>query len=233
MADAVLARNSQIVIDVWSDVMCPFCYLGDTLLTQALDDFPHQDDVTVRHHSYLLMPDVPAGEVVGLDEHLVVQRGVPRAQAEAANAQLVARAKSLGLDFRTDRVIVTQTRAAHRLSHYAATQGRQREMVRRLFKAYFTDGLDVNDHAVLAGLAGDIGLDPHEAMDVLESDAFERELEVDLRQAGDLSITGVPFFVFQGKYGVSGAQSSEVFRRVLNTTWDEVSATEPQPRTPQ
>lgn len=217
----VAPTGPRLAVDVWIDVMCPFCYLGDAAFGQALNDFPHRDRVDVRHRSFLLLPDVPVGEVVGLDDHLVVQRGVRRAQARAANADLVERAAALGLVLRADRVIVARTRTAHRLLQYAAAHGRQGPMVTRLFKAYFTDGLDVSDVRVLAGLAADADLDARAAAAVLESDAFEPELRADLRRAAELSVAGVPFFLFAGRYGVSGAQPVQVFRRALATAWDD------------
>lgn len=224
MAGEAFGRKSDgIVIDVWSDVMCPFCYLGDTHLAKALERFPHRDKVEVRYHSFLLMPDLPVDTKISLNELLVSQRGFPREQAEAANAQFAERGTAVGLDYRMDDAIATNTRAAHRLSHFAATQGSQHEMVIRLFKAYFTDGLYLGDYQVLAGLAEEIGLNRADALAALESGAFEEELNADLQQAQQLGITGVPFFVFGGKYAVSGAQPVEGLLQALETTWGELA----------
>jgi len=224
MAGETFGRAAdRLVVDVWSDVMCPFCYMGETLLAQALERFPHSAEVEVRYHSYLLMPDLPTDRAVDLIELLVAERGFPREQAEAMNAKVAARGKELGLDYRFDRAIATNTRAAHRLTHFAKQAGRQHEMPQRLFRAYFTDGLNVGDHAVLAELAAEVGLDRDAALSALDSGVFDDDVEADLRQARQLGITGVPFFVFNGKYAVSGAQPVEAFLRVLNTTWDEMS----------
>ena len=225
MGGEAFGRKAEggIVIDVWSDIMCPFCYLGDTHLAKALERFPHRDKVEVRYHSYLLMPELPVETKISLNDLLVSKRGFPREQAEAANAQFAERGKGVGLDYRMDDAIATNTRSAHRLSHFAATRGKQHEMIIRLFKAYFTDGLYVGDYQVLADLAEEIGLDRAEALAALESGAFEEELDADLDRARQLGITGVPFFVFAGKYAVSGAQPVEGFLQALETTWNELA----------
>ncbi|MFI1733689.1 DsbA family protein [Streptomyces acidicola] len=125
----------------------------------------------------------------------------------------------IGLDFHLDSAIATNTRTAHRLIHWAGSQGRQHGMVERLFRAYFTEGLDVGDHDVLAGLAAELGLDPTAAREALDGDAFDADFEADVRQAARLGITGVPFFVFDGQYAVSGAQPVEAFLQALDTAW--------------
>ncbi|MGW1025808.1 DsbA family oxidoreductase [Streptomyces sp. NPDC002577] len=211
--------GGRLVIDVWSDIMCPFCYIGDTLLAQALEAFAHESDVEIRYHSYQLMPHLPVGQAVGLNELLSKERGFSKAQAKAMNAQVAQRAAQIGLDFRLDSAIATNTRAAHRLIHFAESRGRQHDMVQRLFRAYFTDGLDVGDHDVLAGLAAEIGLDRAAAREALDGGAFDAEVDADVREAGQLGIGGVPFFVFDGQYAVSGAQPVEVFLQALDTAW--------------
>jgi predicted DsbA family dithiol-disulfide isomerase len=216
--------DDRLVVDVWSDIMCPFCYIGDTVLAQAVERFQHASDVEIRYHSFQLMPHLPADHAVDLNELLEKERGFPRAQAEAMNAQVAARAALIGLDFRLGSAIATNTRAAHRLIHWARSQGRQHDMVQRLFRAYFTDGLNVGDHDVLAGLAAETGLDRGAAREALGSGAFDADFEADVRQAGELGITGVPFFVFDGRYAVSGAQPVEAFLQALETAWQDKSA---------
>jgi predicted DsbA family dithiol-disulfide isomerase len=211
--------DDRLVVDVWSDVMCPFCYIGDTLLALAVEKFPHGSDVAIRYHSYQLMPHLPADHAVGLNELLQKERGLPQAQARAMNAQVAARAAQIGLDFRMDSAIATNTRAAHRLIHFAKDRGRQHEMVHRLFRAYFTDGLNVGEYDVLAGLAAEIGLDRDAAREALESGAFDADFQADVRQAEQLGITGVPFFIFDGRYAVTGAQPVESFLQALDTAW--------------
>jgi predicted DsbA family dithiol-disulfide isomerase len=219
--DAFDRVADAIVIDVWSDVMCPFCYLGDKHLELALEQFPHRDKVEVRYHSFLLMPELSADTRVGLNELLASHRGMPLEQAAAMNAQFAERGAPIGLDYRMDDAIATSMRAAHRLSHFAATHGKQHEMVIRLFKAYFTDGLFLGENEVLADLAAEVGLDRGEALVALESGAFEDEVDADLRQAQEIGIRGVPFFVFDGRFAVSGAQPVEGYTQALETTWTE------------
>lgn len=216
---------ARIVVDVWSDVMCPFCYMGDALLDQALERFEHAEAVSVRYHSFLLMPDLPVDTAVNLDDLLVTQRGLSRAQAKAMNAQVAARGRQVGLDYRFDRAIATNTRRAHELSHFAKRHGRQHDMIRRLFKAYFTDGLNVGDRDTLADLAAEIGLDRDAAATSLASGEFAAAVDADLLQARQLGITGVPFFVFNQAYAVSGAQPVEAFGQVLERVWGESAGT--------
>lgn len=226
MSDQAADRTAgRIVVDVWSDVMCPFCYLGDTLFQQALRQFPHRDSVDIRYHSFLLMPDLPADSVMDLYELLVTRRGYPREHAEAMNARVAESARQAGLDFRFDRAIATNTHRAHELTHFAAGHGRQHEMVLRLFRAYFTDGRNVGDRDVLADLAAEVGLDRAEAASSLGSGEFTEAVQADLRQAQQLGISAVPFFVFNNTYGVSGAQPVEAFLEALGKTWKETTGT--------
>lgn len=203
--------------------MCPFCYMGDTLLERALEAFDHREAVDITYHSFLLMPDLPVDQTFDLDDLLVNQRGYPRAQAQQMNAQVAERGKQLGLEYRFDRAIATNTRRAHELSHFALRQGRQHDMMRRLFAAYFTEGLNVGDRDVLAELAAEIGLDRDAAAAALAAGEFADDVEADLREAQQIGINGVPFFVFNYKYAISGAQPVEAFSEVLNTVWDEVA----------
>ena len=219
-ADVFGRRADRVTVDVWSDVMCPFCYMGDALLAQAIERFPHGPSVEVTYHSFELMPELPVGEAVDLHELLVRKRGFPREQAEAMNAQVAARGAKLGLDYRFDKAVATNTRAAHRLTHFAKSAGRQREMVDRLFRAYFTEGRNVGSHDELADLAAEVGLDRTGALAALDTRAFEQEVKADLRRARELGITGVPFFVFNNTYGLSGAQPVESFLQALHTAWN-------------
>jgi len=212
----------RLVVDVWSDVMCPFCYMGDALLGQALEKFPHASGVEVRYHSFLLMPQLSDGDApVNAAELLSAHHGLPLEQARAMNEQVTERARQVGLDYHFERTQAVSTRTAHQLSHFAATQGKQHEMIQRLFQAYFTDGLNLADHEVLAGLAADVGLDRDAALAALTSGEFADGVAADLEQARQYGIQGVPFFVFAGKYAVSGAQPVEAFLQALDTSWNE------------
>ncbi|MFD2793455.1 DsbA family oxidoreductase [Promicromonospora vindobonensis] len=214
--------TDRLVVDVWSDVMCPFCYMGDTLLAQALEKFPHASGVDVRYHSFLLMPELSDDDTpVSPTELLSAKHGLPRDQAQAMNDQVAERARQIGLDYHLDDAQAVGTRTAHQLSHFAATQGKQHEMVQRLFQAYFTEGLNVADRQVLGDLAADVGLDRDAAGAALTSGEFADAVEADIQQARQYGIQGVPFFVFAGKYAVSGAQPVEAFLQALDTSWAE------------
>lgn len=206
--------DGPIVVDVWSDIMCPFCYMGDTLLMQAAASSGRPVDV--RYHSYQLMPDLPTDSAANVNEVLASKRGIPREQAEAMNAQVTERAAQLGLEYHLDHAQATNTKAAHRLIHFASSEGRGHEMTQRLFRAYFTEGRNLGDYAVLADLAVDAGLDRDRALAALESGAFGDAFDRDVAQAHELGIGGVPFFVFDGRYAVSGAQPVEVFAQALD-----------------
>jgi len=209
----------RLVVDVWSDVMCPFCYMGDALLSKALKQFPHAASVEVRYRSYQLMPQLPADRAVNVNELLVREKGFPRAQAEAMNAQLAARGKEIGLDYQFDKALAVNTRAAHRLSHFAKRKGKQHDLMLRLFRAYFTEGQHLGKHEVLADLAADVGLDRTAALDALASGAFEDDVKADEKKGRELGIQGVPFFVIDGKYAISGAQPVGTFSKALDTAW--------------
>jgi len=174
----------RLVVDVWSDVVCPFCYMGDTLLDQALEKFPHASGVEVRYHSFLLMPEVADGDApVNPSDLLAAKYRIPLEQARTMNDQVTERARQIGLDYHMDQAQTVSTRTAHQLSHFAATQGKQHEMVRRLFQAYFTDGLNVADHQVLADLAAEVGLDRDAALAALTSGEFADAVAADIQQA--------------------------------------------------
>lgn len=205
--------EDRVTVDVWSDIMCPFCYMGDALLQQAASASGHELDI--RYHSYQLMPHLPADTAINVNDLLEKERGLPRQQAVEMNRQVAARAAQIGLTYRMDDAIATNTRSAHRLTHFAKRHGKQHELMERLFRAYLTDGLNIGDHVVLADLAAEAGLDREAALEALSTDAFAAEFDADVEQAQQLGISGVPFFVFNGKYGVSGAQPVEVFQQAL------------------
>lgn len=215
-----------IVVDIWSDVVCPFCYLGNAVFKQAVEQFPHGSAVQVRYHSFQLNPAFPAGDAVLADDFLVKQYGMPKAQIEESHAQLAARGARSGLDYRFSRSLMVNTLDAHRMIHLAKAHGQELPMVERLFRAEFTDGLNLADHTVLADLAAELGLDRAEALETLTTKAYEKDIRADLAQARQLGISGVPFFVFDNKRAVSGAQPVETFRRALDVTWQD-RATQP------
>lgn len=214
-------------VEIWSDVVCPWCYIGKRRFEAALAQFPHADQVEVRWRSYELDPTVPRRDPGAprppgrLTDRLIAKMGMSPAQVDQMNTQLTALAREVGLDYHLDRAIPANTFDAHRLLQWAFEQGQQAVLEERLFRAYFTDGLDVADHAVLAQLAGEVGLDPDAAGTVLgESSRYADAVRADITEAAQLGATGVPFYVLDRRFGVSGAQPTELFVQALTQAWE-------------
>ncbi|WP_405108317.1 DsbA family oxidoreductase [Paenibacillus sp. FSL K6-1217] len=208
-------------IDIWSDYACPFCYIGKRRLEHALSQFPDRDKVEVVFRSFQLDPNARKDETRDIHELLAGKYGMTREKAQAMNAQLAEQAQDVGLEFNFDTIRSTNTFDAHRLSHYAAAEGKAPQLTERLLRAYFTDSLNLGDRQVLAELAAEVGLDQAKVAAVLDSEAYGDKVHADIEQARQLNITGVPFFVFNNKYAVSGAQPGPVFTEVLDTVWAE------------
>ncbi|MDB4879221.1 MAG: oxidoreductase [Gemmatimonadetes bacterium] len=208
-------------IDIWSDIACPWCYVGKRRFEEALRRFDHRDDVTVLWHSFELDPGAPATHEEPQAELLARKYGMPVAKAEEMNARMTAAAAGEGLEFHFDRVRVGNTFDAHRLVHLAHAQGKQDAMKERLMRAYLTEGLAIGTAPVLQQLGEDVGLDASQVRTTLAGDAYAAEVRTDESRARQLGITGVPFFVIDGRYGVSGAQSPEVLLGALEQAWAE------------
>src|SRR5262245_29814934 len=206
---------SALTVDVWSDIACPFCFLGKHRFQSALEEFPDRADVTVRWRSFQLNPGLRTDRTMSINEYLSRHKGINIRHAATMNDRLARVGREEGLVYDFDRIVVANTFDAHRFLHFAAQQGKQDAAIERLFVAYFTDGKNVDDHAELAALGGDIGLDPADVRSVLESNRFADEVRADIAEAAQLGIDGVPFFVFDGRYGVSGAQERAVFLGAL------------------
>ncbi|QOT11560.1 DsbA family oxidoreductase [Paenibacillus sp. JNUCC32] len=210
-------------VEIWSDFMCPFCYIGKRRFESALEQFPHKDQVEVVYRSFELDPNASYKPGVSMDELLAAKYGMSKEQAKAANANVTQQAASVGLTYHMDRVIPANSFDAHRLVHFAAQHGKMKDMTERLFRAYFTDAENLEDKNLLADLAAEVGLEREQAMAVLESDAFQSEVRADEAAATNLGIRGVPFFVLGGKYAVSGAQPLEVFTDALDKAYREAN----------
>ncbi len=215
-------------IDIWSDIVCPFCYIGKRRLEAALERFEHRDQVEVHWHSFELDPNAPVGAQESTVEHVAGKYGIPLQQARANNAGLAAQAATVGLQFNWEDALTANTFDAHRLVHLAATKSPEMadELEERLMRAFFTEGFAVDDRDVLLDIASDAGLNTEEAEAVLDSDRFADDVRADQATARNIGISGVPFFVFAEKYAVSGAQPLEVFENALATAWAE---TQPKP----
>ena len=205
-------------IDVWTDIICPFCTVGNAELDRALASFPHADQVTVVPRSFELHPGAP---VEPTTDYLTRKYGWPPAQLAAQCDHIAARAESVGLTYHWRPSISAPTLDAHRLVKLAAAQGLAREAERAFMLAYFTDARDVSDHAVLREVAAAVGLDAARIDQVLASDEFADAVAADGAEARQYGVTGTPFFLIDGKYGISGAQPAEAFSRALMQVWAE------------
>lgn len=210
-----------MLVEIWSDVVCPWCYIGKRRFETALERFPHRDDVEVVWRSFELDPNAPRRVEGVASERLARKYGITVEQAEASHAQMTDVARGEGLDFRLDHAQSGNTFDAHRLIHLAAAQDLQDAMEERLMRAYFTEGAPIGDRDTLVTLASEVGLDPDEVRKVLESDDYAEAVRADERRAASLGITSVPFVALDEKYGVSGAQPADTFRRALQQAWDE------------
>lgn len=214
----------KLHLDIWSDIACPWCYVGKRRLEAALTKFAHRDDVEVTWRAFELDPKAPAvgDPKVTHAMHLARKYGRSPAQAEAMLRSMTDTAAADGLTMRFDIARLGNTFDGHRLIHLALTHGKQDAMKERLFRAYMTEGQAIGDHAVLVKLGVDVGLDEAEVRAVLASDRFTAEVRQEEADAREMGINGVPFFVVAEKYGVSGAQSPEALLQVLTKAWSEL-----------
>jgi predicted DsbA family dithiol-disulfide isomerase len=203
-------------IEIWSDIVCPWCYLGKRRLEEALDRFEGRADVRVVHRAFQLDPTRPMGTTQNRRRMLMAKYGWTEAQAEAIDAQMMARAAEDGLSYRlTAEGVTGNTRLAHELVQMAGAEGRADEMLERLYKAYFSEERSIFDIDSLVALAAEVGLDPQAARAALEEGRYTAAVQADDRQAREFGASGVPLFVIDRRFGVSGAQPVEVFVEAL------------------
>jgi len=208
-----------VKIEIWSDVVCPWCYIGKRRLEQALEEFPHRDEVEVVYRSFELDPSAPQVPVESTVESLARKWGTDVAGARRAMARGDEVAAEIGLHFRHHDAPHARTVDAHRLLHLAREVDLQPALKDSLLAAYFTRGESMADHDVLRKAAADVGLDQARVDEVLAGTEYADAVEADIREAAALGATGVPFYVVDRKYGISGAQPSEVFTQVLDRAW--------------
>jgi predicted DsbA family dithiol-disulfide isomerase len=213
--------ENKLKVQIWSDVMCPFCYIGKRKLEDALSQFKNKDDVEIEWKSYQLDPNFIASADENTVDHLAKKYGKDRAWAEAMVQNTAQQAKTVGLDFNFDKAILANSFNAHRLAHLAKKHHLGNELEELLFKAYFTDGKDVNDLDTLIELGVQVGLGKEQIQQVLHSNAYGNEVLQDIKMANEIGVQGVPFFVFDNKYAISGAQPAESFLQTLEKTWEE------------
>jgi predicted DsbA family dithiol-disulfide isomerase len=214
--------SDAIKVDIWSDVQCPWCYIGKRKFEAGSEGF----DVEVEYHSFELSPDTPVDFDGTPADYLAQRKSLPMAQVEQMIDRVAGIAKSVGLDYDYDHMHQTNTVISHELIHFAKSKGRQIEMKERLLKAYFINGEHVGRIPDLVAIAVELGFDEAEVTEALESHRYLADVKADVALAQEYGIQGVPFFVIDGKYGVSGAQEAQTFANVLAQVQAEKRAPE-------
>ena len=207
-------------VEIWSDIACPWCYVGKRRFEAALECFKHRAEVEVRWRSFELDPTAPAARAGTGAEHLAEKYGTSLEEARAMEQRMTETAAEDGLDFRFDRLRTGNTFDAHRLLHLAHTDGRQDALEERLMRAYLTEGELMGDHATLRRLAVEVGLPEAEVVDVLATDRFAEDVRDDERTAASFGASAVPFFVVDRAVAASGAHSAEALLKLLQQGWD-------------
>ena len=209
-------------IEIWSDVVCPWCFIGKRRLEAALAEFAHRDEVQVEYRSFQLDPSAPTPATEKVVGTLASKYGVSVEKAQEMQAQVTQVAAEVGLEYHLDRTLHANTVDAHRLLHLALAESGPRvqaELKEALMTAYFTHAADITDPGVLAKVATDAGLDPSRVDAVLASQDYADAVQADIDQARAFGANGVPFFVVDRTYAISGAQPVEVFGQVLEQAW--------------
>lgn len=212
-------------IEIWSDIACPFCYIGKKKLDEALADFSGKGQVDIAFKSYQLDPNAPMYTGQNYYESLAAKFGGME-QAKQMTSHVAEHAKQAGLEFDFEHMKSTNTWDAHRLIHFAKKNGKATEITEKLFHAHFTTGEDVGDMDCLLTLAEEVGLDQAEAKEVLQdAQAYAEDVTFDIDEAKQFGITGVPYFIFNRKYAISGAQPKEAFTQALEKIQEEEKGT--------
>src|SRR5690554_5023382 len=217
----MLKSMNKMKIEIWSDVMCPFCYIGKKRFDTALEKFPHKDEVDVEWKSYQLNPHLTSQTDKSIYEYLAEHKGISIEEARSLNEHVTAMAAEVGLKYKMDQAVVANSFMAHRMTHFAKTKGKQSELEELLFKSYFTEGKNIDDLDTLLQLGEEIGLDKNELKSILESNQFAEDVQKDIYEAHQVGLKGVPFFVYNNQYGISGAQPKELFEQTLQQAYNE------------
>jgi predicted DsbA family dithiol-disulfide isomerase len=220
-------KLSKMQVEIWSDVMCPFCYIGKRKFEAALSQFVHKENIEVIWKSYMLNPemktDTNKNSIVALAEH----KGISIEESKEMHNYVVEMATNAGLKYNMDKTISANSFNAHRLTHYAKSQGKQLEIEEKLFEAYFILGKNIDDTNTLIGLGESVGLSKETLAKVIKGNDYAEDVRQDVYEAQQVGVRGVPFFVFDRKYAVSGAQESAVFLQSLQKSFDEWQKTNP------
>jgi protein disulfide-isomerase len=215
-----MSENHKLKIEIWSDVMCPFCYIGKRKIEKALDEFPHKEKVEIEWKSFQLDPTTKSQPGKSTYDYLAEKYGRDRQWSIEMHANVTDQAKTEGLEYNFDKAIIANSFDAHRLSHLAKKYGKGNELEELIFKAYFTEGEDVSEVEILVELGKNVGLDETEIRTMLASNLFKDAVQNDIIEAQQIGVRGVPFFVLDRKYAISGAQPKEVFTETLEKAWE-------------
>ncbi len=208
-------------VEIWSDVMCPFCYIGKRKFETALANFEHKNEVAIEWKSFQLNPNLVTDISINTIQHLAESKGWTMDYTNQSIKHITDVATEVGLHFDFEKAVVANSFDAHRLLHLAKKYKLQNQCKELLLAAYFTEGKNTADHDVLINIGLQIGLDASEISNVLESNQYADEVNNDIHHSQETGIRGVPFFVLGNKYAISGAQSSETFLAALTQTWNE------------
>jgi predicted DsbA family dithiol-disulfide isomerase len=220
---SVTLNSPKMKVEVWSDIMCPFCYIGKRNYETALSEFAGRDNIEIEWRSFQLDSTIPKNSQIkeNVYQYLADKKGLTYEQSAKMHERVIQTAKNAGLDYRFDKAIVANSFDAHKMIQLAKTKGLGDAAEERLFKAYFTEGKDFGDHGTLISIGKEIGLSEEGIKSALVSDEFAAKVEEDIQEASEIGVQGVPFFVFDRKYAVSGAQPPEYFLQALNQSFNE------------
>ena len=208
-----------MIIDVWSDVVCPWCFIGKRRLEKALSLFEHREQVTIRHRAFQLQPEITT--IVPTSEYLAQKYQLPAAQVKEMQANVCAVADGEGLCYNLDETLSGNTFDAHRLLLWSETINKQSELLEAMYSAYFEQSKPLFTHDDLKAVASSVGISAEDVSSVLDSNSYSDEVIADRELASQLGATGVPFFVVDQKYGISGAQPLEAFTQTLESAWSD------------
>lgn len=208
-------------VEIWSDVMCPFCYIGKRRFETALEQFDNKEEIEIVWKSFQLNPNLKTDPNKNINQYLAEAKGWDLEYAKEMNANVTQMAAQEGLEYNFDKAVLANSFDSHRFIQLAKTKGLGDAAEERLFRAYFTEGLNTADHEVLTQLGKEIGIDEAEVRATLASKDFSNEVNQDIAESRQVGVRGVPFFVLNRKYAVSGAQSAETFLGALNTSFGE------------
>jgi predicted DsbA family dithiol-disulfide isomerase len=211
----------KMKIEIWSDVMCPFCYIGKRRFEKSLENLPNKDLIDVEWKSFQLNPEMVTDTSISIDEYLAQHKGMPLSQAQALNKQVTQMAAEEGLVYNFDKSVVANSFKAHVLTHFAKQFGKQDEVEELLFQSYFRDGKNIDDIEVLKDLATIVGLNATDYENAVKEGVLDDEVKMDIHEARQIGVQGVPFFVYDRKYAISGAQPVELFEQTLQKALDE------------